>query len=232
MIHEIWHKLIIFTRWPEPGLVKTRLIPALGPKIAAELQQCMTEDMVKLAGEIHTAGRVHFDIYYDGGHLSQMAAWLGPDLQYHHQTGGDLGHRLEAAFLQAFGEGYRRVAVIGTDCPLLNPQILEHAFAHLDRHDISLGPAEDGGYYLIGFNIDEFTESVFKNMPWSSPRVLSETLKRLAHAGKKVYQLPTLFDIDTVDDVKKLLRSNLLDPETATGKYLVYLTEQKIIQDW
>ena len=203
-------RLIIFTRYPTPGKTKTRLIPALGAVGAADLQREMTEYTLALAHGLQQDDRPgvwEVEIYYTGADRAAVVQWLGaeaaagdiPGHRYREQASGDLGHRLQSAFAEAFGAGCQRVVVIGIDCPDLNGAILGQAFSHLADHDLVVGPAWDGGYYLIGLR--QLTLEVFENIAWSSDRVLTQTLERASGAGLRVAQLPRLHDLDRPEDL-------------------------------
>jgi uncharacterized protein len=205
------HRLIIFTRYPIAGQAKTRLIPALGPEGAAQLQRQMTERTIALAQDC----AVPFVIAYCGGTLGQMQDWLGAGLNYQPQAAGDLGDRMASAFADGFvadgfvadGAGLRltgdhRVVIIGTDCVELDVAIIKQAFTALDDCDLVLGPAIDGGYYLIGLR--QSHPELFQNIAWSTDAVLSMTLGIARERSLSYILLPTLSDIDTPADLKHL----------------------------
>jgi rSAM/selenodomain-associated transferase 1 len=112
---------------------------------------------------------------------------------------GALGARMAHAFGEAFGAGAGRVAVIGTDCPGLSAALLRQAFALLASHDLVVGPATDGGYYLLGMN--ELQSDLFENKQWSTASVLPDTLADAARLGLRVAQLPALADVDSAADL-------------------------------
>jgi rSAM/selenodomain-associated transferase 1 len=127
-----------------------------------------------------------------------MACWLGGDLSYEPQLESDLGARMHAAIAARVAAGARRVVVIGTDCPGVTGAGVRSAFAALDDADVVLGPATDGGYYLIGMR--EPQAALFRDVPWSTHRTLAVTLERARAARLCVALLDTLRDIDTADD--------------------------------
>jgi rSAM/selenodomain-associated transferase 2/rSAM/selenodomain-associated transferase 1 len=218
-------RLIVFTRYPEPGKTKTRLIPALGPYGAAHVQRQMTE---------HALGQVRrfqqfppqslvpplpespmpfpsqspaitdIEVRFAGGNQTLIQNWLGQDLFYQYQGEGELGVRLARAFAAAFTEGMERVVAIGIDCPQLGPAEFAQAFAALEHHDLVLGPAADGGYYLIGLRW--FVPSLFEQIDWGSDRVLQQTLAAAQSAQLSVGQLGTLTDVDRPDDLSVWLQ--------------------------
>ena len=120
--------LIIFTRYPEPGKTKTRLIPALGDVGAANLHKQMTEHTIFQVKELQKITRVSVEVRFTGGNLEKMQNWLGHDLGYQFQSEGDLGARMAESLINAFNQKAQQVIIIGTDCPDLNSQILTTAF--------------------------------------------------------------------------------------------------------
>lgn len=196
--HYLGHhrRVCVFCKWPKPGQVKTRLAAGLGPdgaEKAAEIYRAMvpaTLDIVRAStGEEHV---YHAPPGPEFQH--RFAEWLGPDLHYHSQSKGDLGARLLAAFQPDVF-----TIVIGTDCPDLTQEHLDEAFYRLGHADVVLGPAFDGGYYLLGAKMPH--PALFQNMPWSTDAVFAETLRRCEAAGLKVERLPTLNDLDTIEDL-------------------------------
>ena len=144
------HHLIVFTRFPEPGTTKTRLIPRLGPEGAARLQREMTEHLLGQVGAVRTARPLRTEIRHEGGTGSQIETWLGPGLRHSPQGGGDLGTRMAQAVERARQDGAGAVVIVGSDIPGITTGIIEKAFFALAVNPLVLGPAEDGGYYLIG----------------------------------------------------------------------------------
>lgn len=136
--------LIIFTRYPEPGKTKTRLISALGTEGAANLQRQMTEHTLSQVKQLQKISTISFEVRFAGGNLQLMQEWLGYDLVYQSQGEGDLGLRMTQSFCNAFQSGAEKVLTIGIDCPGVNAQILAKAFAQLQQCNLVLGPAIDG----------------------------------------------------------------------------------------
>lgn len=192
-------RLIIFTRYPEPGKTKTRLIPALGPEGAAELQRSMTEDTLNNARRLKTRRPVSLELRYEGGNKTLMQEWLGEHLTFRAQGGGDLGARMKRAFRDAFRAGARRIVIIGTDCPDLNSELLEAAFDALQRSDVVIGPANDGGYYLIGLRRP--LPHLFDGIRWGSEEVLEQTLQRVREVEIHLSLLAWLSDVDRPEDL-------------------------------
>jgi uncharacterized protein len=190
--------LIIFTRYPEPGKTKTRLISALGEVGAAQLHRRMAEHTLLQARSLSCA----IEIWYVGGSKELMQDWLGTDLWYREQPAGDLGDRMCAAFRSAFDQGYQTVMIVGTDCPGLTTDFLAQGFAALQSQAITIGPAIDGGYYLIG--LQQLVPKLFQGITWSTATVFSETLLIADQLQLPTYLLPSLPDIDLPDDLQYL----------------------------
>ncbi len=191
--------LVIFTRYPEPGKTKTRLIGALSPEGAAELQRQMTEHTISQVKQLLIGFSLSFEVRFAGGNLQLVHDWLGSDLICQPQGEGDLGVRLVRSLLYAFKSGAERVIIIGTDCPDINAGILVKAFEQLHHKDLVLGPAEDGGYYLIG--LQRPIPDLFVNITWGTSQVLQQTIEIAQLLNLSVGYLPVLSDIDRPEDL-------------------------------
>ena len=143
--------LIVFTRYPQSSQVKTRLIPALGAAGAAALHRRMAEHTLAQAKALRQTRELSIEVWFTGSStVAQMQKWLGTDVDYYVQPEGDLGDRMVSAFKSVFSKGYTSALIVGTDCPDLNTALLAQGFSALAQHDLVLGPAIDGGYYLMG----------------------------------------------------------------------------------
>jgi len=194
--------LLLFARYPVPGQAKTRLIPALGPEGAARLQRRLTEHA---AGVVRAAGASHGargTIFFTGAAQRDFRSWLGCDLTYAAQPAGDLSVRTRQAFADAFRSRARRVVAFGSDIPDLSAALLHQAFAGLREHDVVLGPAADGGYYLIGMKRDR--PELFAGIDWGTGRVCDQTRAAIGRQGLSVVELPTLSDVDRPEDTPAL----------------------------
>ncbi len=196
--------LIVFTRFPVAGTTKTRLIPALGAKGAADLQRQMTEHTLAQVSSARITPELSIEIRYADSDTEQMQNWLGPKYVYHPQGGGDLGRRMSSAFEDAFQNGADQVALIGTDIPEIAATTLECAFDMLTHADLALGPARDGGYYLIGLHRKTFatTRILFAGINWGGSSVLADTLKIAAVSGLRTRLLEELADVDHPEDLQ------------------------------
>jgi rSAM/selenodomain-associated transferase 2/rSAM/selenodomain-associated transferase 1 len=192
-------RLMVFTRWPQLGRVKTRLIPALGAAGAAELQRKMTERTLAWARRLARRRPLNLEVRYDGCDELTISAWLGPGPVYVPQGPGDLGQRMSRALHEALQEGARRVVLVGSDIPALEDGLMERAFNLLESKQAVFGPSRDGGYYLIGLSAP--APSLFQAIDWGSERVLAQTLAAAEAAGLEHSLLPALADVDLPEDL-------------------------------
>lgn len=199
--------LAIFAKTPLPGRVKTRLSPPLSPRQGADLYRCMLLDTIERAAGL----QVDTVLFHEGSeHFFREAA---PGAILVHQSSGGLGLRLEHAFDTLAALGYGPRIVIGSDAPDLPVAFAEEAFRALEQgHDAVLGPAEDGGYYLVG--VRGGYGSLFADIPWSTEQVLQVSLARAAASGLSALQLPPWYDVDSYRD---LFRPGLLDPHNGAA---------------
>ncbi len=195
----IRERLIIFTRYPEPGKAKTRLIPALGSEGASDLQRRMTERTLKLARRLETLRSVSIEVRCEGGDKHLIEKWLGPDILCCHQGDGDLGERMARAFSEAFQDGMKRVVLVGTDCPGLTIDLLNRAFDVIGSSDVVVGPSIDGGYYLIGSH--RAIPQLFVDIIWGTDEVLERTTWIAGELGLSMIFLDTLDDVDRPEDL-------------------------------
>jgi len=187
---------LVFVRAPELGRVKTRLAAALGDPGALRVYRRLAEHTLREACALGGEVRIHFT---PTERENDVRAWLGTAPVYLAQAEGDLGTRMEAAFRAAFADGADRVVIIGSDLPALSTALLRRAFAALETHAAVLGPARDGGYYLLGMTA--LVPGVFREILWSTDAVLPLTLDRLRAAGVEPALLDTLSDVDEVEDL-------------------------------
>jgi uncharacterized protein len=188
---------------PVAGRVKTRLVPPLSYEQAAELYRALLLDQLANLKNFTAAERY---IAYAPDDLEPLMRDLGGDeFQYLPQRGDDLGARMEHLFSDLQSRGHSRIILIGSDLPTLPLQILNDAFTRLSSLDtqVVLGPSRDGGYYLVGMN--QPTPAIFENMTWSHDRVLAQTTERLTRLGVGFGLTASWFDLDTVDDLRRLL---------------------------
>lgn len=195
----ISEQLIIFTRYPEPGKAKTRLIPVLGKEGAANLHRLMAQRTIATSLVLQNSRELSVAIHYTDSSQQLMQEWLGTDVIYHQQSDGDLGARMSAALQKSWDLGIDKVVIIGTDCPKLKSEIIAKAFDELSEKDLVLGPAKDGGYYLIGLR--RIIPELFDGIKWGTDEVFAETLAIAQKLSLSIAVLPVLADIDRPEDL-------------------------------
>jgi len=185
--------LIVFVKNPRLGKVKTRLAKTIGQEKALKIYHKLLKHTEATISQLSC----DIALYFSDG-IENDAPWNKSHYKKNIQSGKDLGERMQSAFRDQFQNHYNQVVIIGSDLWDLNPTILEEAFNELSSHDVVVGPAKDGGYYLLGLN--DMQPALFKNKSWSTPEVLEQTLLDLQNQNVKL--LNTLNDIDTFEDLK------------------------------
>jgi rSAM/selenodomain-associated transferase 1 len=197
-------RLGLFARRPAAGSAKTRLSPALPPALAAWLYEAMLEDTFSAMRQARADQRLVF--------------WAGepgrspPDFATRVQQGRDLGERLAAAFDDLLFATGDHALVLGSDAPALTPAHIDAAFAQLERQDVVLGPAADGGYWCVGLTFR--TPELFEDIPWSTPGVLARTLQRAHEAVRSVSLTAPLEDLDTPADLARLVGARAAEADS------------------
>ena len=186
--------LLIFTRNPELGKVKTRLATTIGDAAALEVYHKLLEHTVDITQTL----KVDKFVFYSE-QIQENDHWDTTIYYKELQKGTNLGERMHHAFELLFKKGYRQIIIVGSDIFELTTKNIQEAFTGLDTANFVVGPALDGGYYLLGMNT--LNKSLFEHKKWGTSTVLKATLKNLAH--EKVALLATKNDIDTYDDLKK-----------------------------
>ncbi len=186
--------VLIFTRNPELGKVKTRLAKTIGDQKALEIYTLLLQKTKDTTQNLTCDKAVYYSVK-----IRENDIWNENTYQKHQQNGEDLGIRMENAFINAFNTGYEKVIIIGSDLFDLTPKHINDAFEKLNTNDVVIGPAEDGGYYLLGMK--KIHPSIFKNKKWGTSTVRKDTLNDLKN--NKITLLEELNDIDVYDDLKK-----------------------------
>lgn len=194
--------LLFYLKFPEKDKVKTRLSLSLDSDFVVELYKNFIIDLLETLKKVDTDVRICF---HPEESKEKLVEWLG-DYDYKLQIGKDLGERLKNSFLEAIGDGYEKVIVIGSDSPDLPSELLEKSFVSLNKNDSVIGPATDGGYYLLGFRRDATLPKVFEGIEWSSSSVFVNTIRKLGQASHITHILPALSDVDELDDLKDLIK--------------------------
>ncbi|MBT8294856.1 MAG: TIGR04282 family arsenosugar biosynthesis glycosyltransferase [Gramella sp.] len=184
---------MIFTKNPVAGKVKTRLAKDLGPEKALEVYEFLLQHSHKITAPL----KVHKQVYYSSN-IEENDLWNKGGFAKKLQKDGDLGEKMYAAFVEAFKQGYHKVIIIGSDLYDISSADIEAAFNDLEKHDYVIGPAQDGGYYLLGMKA--VNSELFVNKQWSTSSVFEDSLKNMRDGKIKVQ--PVKNDIDTFDDIK------------------------------
>jgi uncharacterized protein len=205
--------LVIFAKAPIPGQVKTRLCPPLTHDEAATLHGSFVLDTLERTKAVATRLNLPFDRYLACTPSSTLVFFKIMEerqaVKLIDQEGEDLGTRMHRAFEILFTRGYHHVLIVGTDVPSLPLSYYQQALELLAKHDLVLGPALDGGYYLIGLN--QSAPALFENMPWSTDQVLPLTRAKADSLGLRMASLPEWRDIDRMEDLQALIEASSLD---------------------
>lgn len=191
--------LIIFYRNPELGKVKSRLAATVGEERALAIYLRLASFTRSVTSVIDCDRVVYYSNFID-----REDSWPNDKYFKHLQRGDELGSKMRNAFETAFAQGYKRVCIIGTDCLELTSDILKEAFEALKRNDSVIGPAFDGGYYLLGMN--RFIPEVFNSKRWSTDTVCTDTINDLKRLQHSYHIAPTLHDVDNEADLPQQLR--------------------------
>lgn len=186
--------LLIFIKNIEKGKVKTRLAATVGDDRALEIYQALLGHTRKIAESVEVNRYLFYSEF-----IEKNDDWSNDDFQKLVQIKGDLGDKMAAGFQYAFQKN-EKVVIVGSDCASLTEEIVRNAFAILEDKDFVIGPALDGGYYLIGMR--QFSPEVFQNIVWSTETVFRDTVKKIEKMGKNYGLLPELSDIDFEEDWK------------------------------
>ena len=217
--------ILFFAKYPQIGQVKTRLGGEIGDEHAVELHKRFVLDMLSMLKGLETDIIIAVDPADACGSFSE---WTGGQYRYIGQVGRNIGEKMKNALEAAFEQDYDRAVLIGSDLPDLPADFLRYALDAIDRYDAVMGPAHDGGYYLVGFGRKSFLPEVFRGMAWGGEEVFTRTMNLLDQAGRRTYILPEWYDIDTAADLQNLvIRCN--DTKDAAAQTMAYITENKLV---
>jgi rSAM/selenodomain-associated transferase 1 len=211
--------VLLFTKAPERGRVKTRLSKILGDTTTLDLYRNFIADIIATL----QTGRHTFRICFHPPDARQkIADWIGSEYMLMPQQGNHIGERMANAFRKTFMDGFEHVLLIGTDLPDLPATVIDEAFEGLEKNAAVIGPAFDGGYYLIGFQSNTFLPAVFERIPWSTQKVFEKTIKIFEKNHLQIHQLPKWRDIDLYEDLKCFAAENPKGKSVArnTAEYL------------
>ena len=199
--------LVIFAKAPIPGEVKTRLCPPLTPDEAATLHGSFVLDMLERTKLAVAKLQLPFHRYLACAPSSELVFFKIMEerqgVRLLDQVGENLGQRMHRTFVDVFAKGYTHVIIMGTDVPTLPLSVYQEAFTMLGRSDVVLGPALDGGYYLIG--LKQPAEQLFTGVPWSTDQVLAVTQQQANALGLSVELTTAWRDVDTIEDLQSLI---------------------------
>ena len=187
--------ILIFAKNPVAGRVKTRLAKDVGEKKALQVYQYLLDHSAKVTSRVNASKQVWY-----ADHIKEKDIWDNEVFEKKLQSGDHLGERMENAFRSAFAEGYEKVVIVGTDLYDIQPADIDKAFQKLDEFSAVIGPAKDGGYYLLGMN--SMITKVFRNKKWSTDSVFRETMTDLQ--DHNTYQLEMRNDIDILEDIMEI----------------------------
>jgi rSAM/selenodomain-associated transferase 1 len=203
--------LLVFLKAPLPGQVKTRLAEEVGAETSCAIYCRLVEVLLRSLSALHAGSETgapasddpQIALHFTPDDASEkIRPWLQPGWALRPQGDGSLGERLERAVAGSFQRGAGKVVVIGSDCPEVTAVDIHNAFHQLEKHDVALGPATDGGYWLIGLNGPQ--PPLFCDMPWSTDQLLAKTLARADGLKLRVVLLRTLSDVDTLSDWRRV----------------------------
>ena len=214
--------IALLVKYPEAGKVKTRLAAHYGDELVAKLYGCFIEDLLDMLRKGTYDVRITFT---PREKESSIIERFGTSGSYVPQRGADLGVRMRNAFADCFAEGFSSCIVIGSDCPDLTDSIMEEAFRALEKgSDAVIGPAFDGGYYLIGFRKETFRPEAFYGVAWGSDRVMEQTVRCLERERCTIRILLPWQDVDRPEDMRELIKRNKTTgfAHSKTMAYLVH----------
>lgn len=185
--------LLIFTRNPELGKVKTRLAAGIGDENALEVYTFLLKHTQKVIAPVNAQKRV---MYSDS--IVEDDLWSAPKIEKKLQSEGDLGQKMKNAFEQGFKDGFEKIVIIGSDLYDVKAEDIEEAFCQMNKHDVVIGPAQDGGYYLLG--LKSIPSGIFENKNWGTDTVLKDTLQDVEQLD--FFLLEEKNDIDTIEDLE------------------------------
>jgi rSAM/selenodomain-associated transferase 1 len=220
-------RMALFARRPVPGSVKTRLSPALPPDLSARLHRSMVRDAMEAMAATPSDERIVYWTGAEPGNRSPSLTDVPPGIIERAQSGKTLGERLARAFEELLSDPEDRAVILGADCPSLGPRVLREAGDALRRGPLVLGPARDGGYYLIG--LARRAPSLFENISWGTSRVLAETLDRASRAGLVPHLLEPLEDLDTPADLVRWISATAISSDPQAPHLTTALREIRLL---
>lgn len=227
---------IMLTRYPRAGGVKTRIAADLGDEVALDLHDRLARHTLKQLLALQACNEARVEVRSDAAFVHATREWLGRGPRYRYQGEGDLGRKLQLAFAEAFARGEDHVVVVGSDCPSLRAHHLRQALDALQTADVVIGPASDGGYYLIGVSRrrQDALAGLFGEIPWGSSDVLAQTRNSTSNMGLSTFLLEQLSDVDRAEDVElaeQLLAAEKPSPGDRASVVIPVLQDAALVAD-
>lgn len=198
--------VMVFTKFPAEGKVKTRLAKDMSSRFAASFFKVCAEHTFDELLKVKRAGVDVFLFCPEDNEIDKVIEWTGNNFIYYSQHGSDLGIKMYNAFFTVFNKGYEKVIIVGTDSPDISSKIIQNAISLLENYDVVIGPANDGGYYLLG--LKSKLVDLFSGIKWSTKSVLDNTIEKLNNSELNYYMLDELTDIDTKEDLHYWLKNS------------------------
>ncbi len=210
--------IIIFTRYPESGKVKTRLADSIGDESACRLHKILAERIFNECLLLDEKDFSLFVFYPEENNTEQVRNWVNKRFTLFTQIGKTLGEKMSNAFNKIFELNFEKTIIIGTDIPDISKSILSEAFLDLEKNDIVIGPSNDGGYYLLGMN--KFIPEMFENIEWSIGPVFRKTTENINQNKLRYRTMEMLIDIDVKEDLLNWHEKNKVKCNDELVKYI------------
>jgi len=218
--------VLLFIKAPILGQVKSRLAADVGEQIALDLYKNFIFDIIST---LEVSGHYFRICFHPPEEEKAVSAWLGSQYLFMPQLGNDLGEKMRGAFNRIFSEGFASGVLIGSDIPDIPYLMIHDAFEALKNSDVVIGPAADGGYYLVGFNKNSFLPRVFEGITWSRNTVYQETMRILQAASLQVRCLPLWRDVDVLSDLRALFDRSR-NSTFSQSKTMTYLLDTRVLE--
>ena len=222
------NSVIIFSKYPREGKVKTRLAKSYGDKFAVDFYRSCAEHIFKECLKLIQNGVQVCVFYPDEKDKNEMLDWIPREFDLYNQIGSSLGDKITNALNFVFNKGADNALIIGTDIPDITSELIITGIDYLQNIDVVAGPSLDGGYYLLGMN--QFYKNLFADVQWSTSSVLNQTLKNVNNENLKIKLLPELTDIDTDKDLLSWIQKETInDSDSFRSEFRRIIERNKIL---
>jgi len=211
--------VILFAKLPEKGKVKTRFAGTLGDDFAYEFYKICAEHAFDVCRNVGSEGISTYFFYDEIKNEENIKKWAGKRFKLFHQQGKDLGERMMNAFKTVFDEGINRAVLIGSDIPDISSLIIKQAIESLDNNSLVIGPAKDGGYYLVGMK--RLHEFIFNKINWGTENVFTSTIEKIKLNNLSVFLTGELFDIDTEEKLREWMNQNAPESDNIIRSFVI-----------